>query len=50
MKVASGDAGSQKGVIVTSHIVWVWEWVCAYMYIRTLLDTTRFKVVIAMNL
>jgi hypothetical protein len=50
MRVASGYAGSQKGVIVTSHIIWVWEWVCAYMYIRTLLDMTHFKAVMAMNL
>jgi hypothetical protein len=25
MRVASEDAGSQEGLIVTSHIVWVWE-------------------------
>jgi len=25
MRVASGDAGSQEGVIVASHIAWVWE-------------------------
>jgi hypothetical protein len=48
MRVASGDAGSQEGVIVTSHIAW--EWRCAYMDKRTLHDTTRFKAVMAMNL
>jgi hypothetical protein len=48
IRVASGDAGSQDGVIVTSHIAW--ECRCAYMYKRTLLDTTRFKVMMAMNL
>jgi hypothetical protein len=50
MRVASRDAGSQEGVNVTSHIAWVWECVCAYMYICTLLDTTDFKVVMAINL
>jgi len=39
-----------KFAIVTSHIAWVWEWRCAYMYIRTLLDTTCFKAMMAMNL
>jgi hypothetical protein len=48
MRAASRDAESQEGVIVTSHIAW--EWGCAYMYIRTLLDTMRFKVVMAINL
>jgi hypothetical protein len=48
MRDASGDAGSKKGVIVTSHIAW--EWGCAYMYKRTLYDTTRFKAVIIVNL
>jgi hypothetical protein len=48
MRVASGDAGSQEGVIVTSHIAWECE--CAYMYKRTLLDTTYFKAVMAVNL
>jgi hypothetical protein len=42
MRVASGDAEFQEGVIVTSHIAWEWE--CAYMY------TTRFKVVMTNNL
>jgi hypothetical protein len=50
MRVASGDAGSQKGVIVTSYIAWVWEWVCAYIYIRTFLNTMHFKFMMAMNL
>jgi hypothetical protein len=49
MRVASGDAGSQERVIVTSHIAWVRKWVCAYMYIRTFLDTALFKAVMAMN-
>jgi len=48
MRVASGDAWSEQRVIVTSHIVW--RWGCAYMYIHTLFDTTRFKIVMAMNL
>jgi len=48
MRVTSGNAGSQEGVIVTSHIAW--EWGCAYMYKRIILDTTRFKVVMVMNL
>jgi hypothetical protein len=48
MRVAKGDARSQDRVIVTSHIAW--EWGCAYMYKRSLLDTKRFKVVMAMNL
>jgi len=48
MRVASEDAGSQGGVIVTSHIAW--EWGCAYMYKCTIYDTTRFKAVMAMNL
>jgi len=47
-KVASGDSRSQEGVIVTSYIAW--EWRCAYMYKCTLYDTTRFKVVMVMNL
>jgi hypothetical protein len=46
MRVASGDAGSQEGVIVTSHIAW--ECGCAYMYKCTLLD--RFKAVKVMIL
>jgi hypothetical protein len=25
MRVASGDAGSQEGLILMSHIAWVWE-------------------------
>jgi hypothetical protein len=50
MRVASGNAGSEEGVIVTFNIACIWEWGCAYMYKRTLLDTTRFKVVMAMNL
>jgi hypothetical protein len=33
---------------VTSHIVW--ECGCAYMYIRILLDITRFKAMMTMNL
>jgi hypothetical protein len=33
MKVASGDAGSQEGVIVTSHITWVWKTGYAYICI-----------------
>jgi hypothetical protein len=53
-KVASWDVRSQAGVIVTSHIIWVWEWEweweCACMYIRTLLDTTCFKAMMATNL
>jgi hypothetical protein len=49
MRVASGDAESQKGVIATFHIAWVWEWGCAYMYKRTILDTC-FEAVMAMNL
>jgi hypothetical protein len=48
--VASGDVGSEEGLIVTSHMAWVWEYVCAYMYIHTLLDTMGFKVMVAMNL
>jgi hypothetical protein len=48
VRVASKDAGSQEGVTITSHFAW--EWVCAYMYIRTFLKTTHFKVVMAMNL
>jgi hypothetical protein len=47
-RVASGDAGSQGGVIVTSHIAW--EWRCVYMYKCIIYDTTRFKAVMAMNL
>jgi len=35
---------------MTSHIAWVWEWVCAFMYIHTFLDTTHFKALMAMNL
>jgi hypothetical protein len=35
MKVASRDAGSQEGVIVTSHITFVYEWVCSYIIIVT---------------
>jgi hypothetical protein len=35
---------------MTSHIARVWEWICVYMYIRILLDTTCFKVVMVMNL
>jgi hypothetical protein len=50
MRVANEDAVSQKGVIVTFHIVWVWEWVYAYMYIHIILDTTCFKAVMVMNL
>jgi hypothetical protein len=46
---ASRDIGSQEGVIVTSYITWVWEWECAYMFIRVFF-ATRFKVVITMNL
>jgi hypothetical protein len=48
MRVASGDAGSQEGVLVTSYIAW--EWGCAYMYKHTLLDTTHFEAVMAMNI
>jgi len=48
IRVASGDAGFQDGVIVMSHIAW--EWGCAYMYKHTFLDITRFKVVMIMNL
>jgi hypothetical protein len=36
-------------LIVTSHILGM-RMGCAYMYIRTLLDTTRFKAVMVMNL
>jgi hypothetical protein len=46
MRVTSGNAGSQEGVIVTSHITWEW----GYMYIRIFIDTTHFKTVMAMNL
>jgi hypothetical protein len=42
MRVANGDAGSQEGVIVTFRI--------AYMYKLIILDITRFKAVLAMNL
>jgi hypothetical protein len=35
---------------VTLHIAWVREYRCDYMYIRTLFDITRFKIVMAMNL
>jgi len=35
---------------VTSHIARVWEWGCTYMYIHTLLDTTCFKALMALNL
>jgi hypothetical protein len=38
--------GIAESHVVTSHITWVF----AYMYIRTLLDTMRFKAVMAMNL
>jgi hypothetical protein len=48
IRVTSGDAGSQEGVIVTSHISW--ECGCAYMYKCTIYDTTRFKAVMTMNL
>jgi hypothetical protein len=48
MRVASGEAGFQEGVIVTFHIAWAWGY--AYMYKRTILDTTRFKAVMATNL
>jgi len=48
MRVASGDAGSQERVIMTSHVAW--EWRCAYMYKRTIHDTMCFKAVMAMNL
>jgi len=34
--------------IVTSYIAW--EWGCAYIYKHTILDTTRFKAVMTMNL
>jgi hypothetical protein len=37
MRVASGNAGSQEGVIVTFYIACVWEWGCAYMYKRTVM-------------
>jgi hypothetical protein len=47
MRVTSGDIGSQKGVIVMSHIAW--EWGCTYMYKRTILDTIHFKAVMTMN-
>jgi hypothetical protein len=33
---------------VTFHMAW--EWIYAYMYKCTLLDTTLFKAVMAMNL
>jgi hypothetical protein len=58
MRVASGHSlGHQElsdpmrvasGVIVTSHIAWKLR--CAYMYKRNLLDTTRFKDMMTMNL
>jgi len=47
IRVTSGDIGSQKGVIVMFHIAWEWE--CAYMYKRTLLDTIYFKAVMTIN-
>jgi hypothetical protein len=50
MRVTSGDSRSQEGVIMTSYITWVWEMRCTYMYIHILLDTTRFKAMMAMNL
>jgi hypothetical protein len=37
-RVASKDVASQEGVIVASHITWVWRWRCAYMYTYTLDD------------
>jgi len=48
MRVTNGDAGSQEGMIVMFYIAW--EWRCTYMYIRTLLDTMNFKVLMTMNL
>jgi hypothetical protein len=50
MRVTSEDAGSKEGVIVMSHIAWVLECVCAYMYICTIFNTTRFKALMTMNL
>jgi len=41
-------AQCQQLLVVTSHIAWELGYV--YMYKRTLLDTTRFKAVMAMNL
>jgi hypothetical protein len=48
MRVSSGDAESQGGVIVTSHIAW--EWGCAYMYKFIIYNTTHFKAMMVMNL
>jgi len=48
VRVTSMDDRSQNEMIVTSHVAW--EQGCAYMYKRTILFTTRFKVVIIMNL
>jgi hypothetical protein len=28
---------------MTSHVTWIWEWGCAYMYICIILNTTRLK-------
>jgi hypothetical protein len=42
MRIASGDAGSQEGVIVTSHIAW--ECGCAYTYKRTILTQRVLKL------
>jgi len=35
---------------VTSNIAWVWECECTYVYICAILDTTRFKAAMTMNL
>jgi hypothetical protein len=45
LRVVSENTGFQEGGIVMS------QWGCAYMYIRTLFDTTCFnKVVMTVNL
>jgi hypothetical protein len=49
IKVAKRDVGFQERVFVTSHIAWVLEWWCTYMYIRILFNTTRFKTVMVIN-
>jgi hypothetical protein len=48
MRITCRDAGFQDGVIVMSHIAWKWGCICVYKH--TILDTTLFKAVMAMNL
>jgi hypothetical protein len=48
IRVASGNAESQEGVIVTSYIAW--KYGCTYMCKCTILDITHFKAVMTMNL